>query len=878
MISPFSVCRLLDKFSNFFFYSWLLQDIPWTEPPQKIHRCVPPGDHGTHIQDLSDDTPGSAHERDDPMHHQYTPPRNDHEDELLDQLISDLQAAAQQEQREDLAEDDPVVSLADDILQATEYEIEETLGSHEPEEEDPPVYEGSKRRVGIAMLLICVFMIRFRLSDETIQFLLTLIQLLLPDNNRLIKSLYGLKKYLGKFIHAPNLKYYCARCYAHVEKTAVKCTNEHCLQDLTSSGSMAYFVQHSIISQLSVLFKRKSFTESIRTNRFAHFRNNPQKKLMDVYDGTIYQQLFNTGILNNENNLSFAISTDGVQIFKSSKVSMWPVYMLINELPLSQRKARENIIFYGIWISPKKPVMWSFLKPLYEELNVLEKGYEFEDHDGIKFTCQAALITCTCDLPAKCLVTNSMQFNGSYGCWHCLQKGETFRTEGGGNCHVYPFNEGNPSGPKRTAEDIEKDVKKVVEKINSGNKNYVTNGIKGPSWLMFLTFFNIVDGFVIDYMHGICEGVTKLLVKLWFTNTYKNESFSCFDKRQNVSNFLTTIKPTINITRVPRSLDDLAFWKASEFRNFLLYWSIPILKNCLSRIHFVHFCLLVRAIYLLSQESISQDDIVLAESCLFEFVKNFEELYSRRYMTMNIHQIVHLADVVRATGPLFAINSFVFEDINGFIVSHIHGTQGIDTQVINTINLIQAIPILHEKYAPNDDEVLVFINRMHGISHKLWERIGDGIYRLDSTKETKIAIEDLQQIKQTYVVRSNCLDTWKRIYLKNSASYVYAQSYKKLVRRNQSIIKYSQNGRCRFGLVLYFAEVTNPVSSSDVSIAVVNPFHIGSYSPEDHIHLAKFVPNKIEVVELKDIVESCLHVQVDSEHYICEFPNKIEKD
>lgn len=98
---------------------------------------------------------------------------------------------------------------------------------------------------------------------------------------------------------------------------------------------------------------------------------------MDVYDGHVYQELYNAGSLNNENNISFAMSTDDVQIFKSSKVSMWPVYMLINELPLSQRKAREY--FSDIWISPKKPVMWSFLKPMYEELKVLENGCEFKD-------------------------------------------------------------------------------------------------------------------------------------------------------------------------------------------------------------------------------------------------------------------------------------------------------------------------------------------------------------------------------------------------------------------------------------------------------------------------------------------------------------------
>ena len=58
--------------------------------------------------------------------------------------------------------------------------------------------------------------------------------------------------------------------------------------------------------------------------------------------------------------MSFSMNTDGVAIIKSSlfhlkssKVSMWPVYMLINELPISQRKARENTLFYGMWISAK---------------------------------------------------------------------------------------------------------------------------------------------------------------------------------------------------------------------------------------------------------------------------------------------------------------------------------------------------------------------------------------------------------------------------------------------------------------------------------------------------------------------------------------------
>lgn len=66
-------------------------------------------------------------------------------------------------------------------------------------------------------------------------------------------------------------------------------------------------------------------------------------------------------------------------------------------------------------------------------------------------------------------------------------------------------------------------------------------------------------------------------------------------------------------------------------------------------------------------------------------------------MTMNLHQLVHLTRTVHFTGPLFSNNCFVFEDFNGFITQNIHETQGVDTQVLNTINLIQAIPVLIKK-------------------------------------------------------------------------------------------------------------------------------------------------------------------------------------
>ena len=102
----------------------------------------------------------------------------------------------------------------------------------------------------------------------------------------------------------------------------------------------------------------------------------------------------------------------------------------------------------------------------------------------------------------------------------------------------------------------------------------------------------------------------------------------------------------------------------------------------------------------MSKDSISPTDISLAERSLLMFVDNCDTLYTARILTMNFHQLVHLAQNVVANGPLFANNCFVFEDFNGNVVRNLHGTQGIDTQIINTINLV----LLHKFNEQNSDE------------------------------------------------------------------------------------------------------------------------------------------------------------------------------
>lgn len=58
--------------------------------------------------------------------------------------------------------------------------------------------------------------------------------------------------------------------------------------------------------------------------------------IRDVYDGESYRKHF-PGFLSKPTNVSLLLNTDGVAIFSSSKVSIWPVWIQINELPTSQQ-------------------------------------------------------------------------------------------------------------------------------------------------------------------------------------------------------------------------------------------------------------------------------------------------------------------------------------------------------------------------------------------------------------------------------------------------------------------------------------------------------------------------------------------------------------
>ena len=117
--------------------------------------------------------------------------------------------------------------------------------------------------------------------------------------------------------------------------------------------------------------------------------------------------------------------------------------------------------------------------------------------------------------------------------------------------------------------------------------------------------------------------------------------------------------------RQPRSLSELKRWKATEFRQFLLYSGIVVLKNVLTKSCYHHFLSLSAAMsILLDPDCATKPDYLdYARSLLVFFVSKAKSLYGATFTSYNIHSLIHLhEDVINFDTSLDGVSCFPFEN------------------------------------------------------------------------------------------------------------------------------------------------------------------------------------------------------------------------
>jgi hypothetical protein len=168
-------------------------------------------------------------------------------------------------------------------------------------------------------------------------------------------------------------------------------------------------------------------------------RSNNKNEMSDFKDGQIYTDLLSTKLgasLRDGRAFTLLINTDGISSYRHSKLSIWPVYLVINELPIEERFCIENVIVAGLSVGEAKPNVDIFFLPIVKELKRLEYGIHLKNADSkidasISTKVTFHLVSGVYDKPARSWLLNMISSTGFFGCTKCLQPGESLKTAGG---------------------------------------------------------------------------------------------------------------------------------------------------------------------------------------------------------------------------------------------------------------------------------------------------------------------------------------------------------------------------------------------------------------------------------------------------------------
>ena len=492
--------------------------------------------------------------------------------------------------------------------------------------------------------------------------------------------------------------------------------------------------------------------------------------LSDICSGSLYSGSF-------PESLSLTCNIDGVPVFKSSNTSLWPVYFLINNLPIEER--RKHIVLAGLWYGSKKPVMNCFLKPLVDELVKLHQ-------DGLKWSLQTKLVSTTVQLDlivvdsvARPLLQNCKQFNGRYGCGFCLHEG-TATDKGQGVVRTYPLKSSLPT--LRTHEQM---LEHAEAAESSGTDVY---GVKGVSLLYLIPDFDHVTGFNPEYMHSVLLGVVRQFVNLWFDSSSFDKEFSLRKQLPQIDNVIVSMKPPSEIKRLPRSLTARKFWKASEWRTFLLFYSIVALKSFMAAKFYNHWLLLSFAIYHLMTKPVRRCDLVACDLAVHNFVLMIPSLYGAEHVSFNVHLLTHLVKSVEQWGPLWASSAFVFEDANRQLLRLFHGSNAVSRQIFKSYIALKHLHPLAERYMDisSDDVILKLFSSLSHIKLpcKNVTRFENDVTAFGFPKVRTLNVREVLALESVLggAVSISAVNTFERVLIHGTV--MHTASYSAQIKRN----------------------------------------------------------------------------------------------
>lgn len=247
--------------------------------------------------------------------------------------------------------------------------------------------------------------------------------------------------------------------------------------------------------------------------------------------------------------ISININVDGLPIYKSAAKNFWPILCNVHEFP------DIGPFVVGIFYGNGKPKdVNEFMNPFIEELEPLLQSGVIINGYHLNITIRCFI----CDTPARSFIKGVISFNGKYGCLKCTTKGrysELSRTM------TYP----ELTAPLRTDQ--------LFRSMEYPNHQ------RGNTPLVKLPIDMIQDIIVGDSLHLLELGVMRKLLAGWRTGSLSLRTKWSTSQKKEISEYLVNVKFPSEIHRQMRSLEFVSLWKGLEYRNFLNYVGIVLLKD-----------------------------------------------------------------------------------------------------------------------------------------------------------------------------------------------------------------------------------------------------------------------------------------------------------
>ncbi|XP_016664012.2 uncharacterized protein LOC107885091 [Acyrthosiphon pisum] len=186
------------------------------------------------------------------------------------------------------------------------------------------------------------------------------------------------------------------------------------------------------------------------------------------------------------------------------------------------------------------------------------------------------------------------------------------------------------------------------------------------------------------------RGVMKKLILLWLGSIKKAPLSVRLEtiKVLTISNNLLLLKPfiTSDFSRLPRGLNEVPRWKATEYRLFLLYSGPIVLQGMLNEDCYSHFICLHICFRILLTSNVESELIHFCEKLLIYFVDKFGKLYGKHFISHNVHGLLHIVDDYAQYGALDNCSCFPFENFLQFLKKMVRKFEKPLEQVIKRYN------------------------------------------------------------------------------------------------------------------------------------------------------------------------------------------------